>query len=401
MESLSELYKIGYGPSSSHTLAPMRACLLFVKKTPNAFSYSVELYGSLALTGKGHNTDAIIIKTLDPTPTSIKFCAGWEYPYPHGLILKALDANNQVILEWVVYSLGGGSIKVLNEDFDFQKRVYSEHSFFEVAAFCKEKGFSLVDYVYYYEPNIKPYLTSIVDAMLHSVYEGLQEEGILPGRLKLQKSAKSLLMKANTLESQDKRNKLNLMAYAYAASEQNASNEIVVTAPTMGACGVMASLIYYAYTDLGYSKHRLVNALAVGGVFGNLIKMNATISGAEGGCQAEVGSATSMAAAAKAYLEGHSIKVIEVAAEIAMEHHLGLTCDPIGGYVMIPCIERNGAAILRALDSVFMADHLVAIKDNIVGFDDVVETMNYTGRKLAIELKETSLGGLATIVKLI
>lgn len=400
MESLKELYKIGYGPSSSHTLAPMRACLLFLERTPDAFAYAVELYGSLALTGKGHNTDHIIIKTLAPKPTSIKFFASWDYPYPHGLKLKALDEFHQVTKEWVVYSLGGGSIKVLDEDFDFQKTIYKEKTFNEVVAFCKTNNFSLADYVYYYEPDIKPYLNSILDAMLHSVYEGLKQEGTLPGNLKLKRAAKELIMKANSLDSHDKRKKLSLVAYAYAASEQNASNQMVVTAPTMGACGVMASFMHYAYADLGFSRHRLVDALAVGGVLGNLIKSNATISGAEGGCQAEVGSATSMVAAAKAYLDGHSIKVIEVAAEIAMEHHLGLTCDPIGGYVMVPCIERNGAAILRAMDAVFMADHLVSIKDNIVGFDDVVETMNYTGSKLAVELKETSLGGLATIVKL-
>lgn len=400
MESLQELFKIGYGPSSSHTLAPMRACLLFLERTPDAHAYTVELYGSLALTGKGHFTDHIIIKTLEPTPTNIKFYASWDYPYPHGLKLKALDEFNQVTFEWVVYSLGGGSIKVVDEDFDFQKQIYNEKSFNEVVEFCKEKGFSLADYVYYYEPEIKPYLSKVLDAMLQSVYEGLKQEGVLPGKLKLKRVAKELSMKANSLNSHDKRKKLNLIAYAYAASEQNASNQIVVTAPTMGACGVMASLMHYAYVDLGFSRHRLVDALAVAGVFGNIVKTNATISGAEGGCQAEVGTATSMAAAAKAYLDGHSMKVIEVAAEIAMEHHLGLTCDPIGGYVMVPCIERNGTAILRAIDSVFMADHLMSIKENIVGFDDVVETMNYTGSKLAVELKETSLGGLATIVKL-
>lgn len=399
MESLKELYKIGYGPSSSHTLAPMRACMLFKERTPLAVSYTVELYGSLALTGKGHHTDSIIIKTLDPIPTNIRFRSHWEYDYPHGLKLIAYDQSNQILLSWIVYSLGGGSIKVLDENFDFQKNVYPQRSFSEIATFCKEKGFSLVDYVYYYEPEIKPYLRKVVDAMLHSVYQGLQQEGLLPGPLTIKKSAKSLLLKSHSLENNEQQKKLNLMAYAYAASEQNASNEMVVTAPTMGACGVMASLIHYAYTDLGFSKHRLVDALAVGGVFGNLIKTNATISGAEGGCQAEIGSATSMAAAAKAYLDGHSIKVIEVAAEIAMEHHLGLTCDPVGGYVMIPCIERNGAAILRAMDAVFMADNLKDIKDNLVTFDVVIETMNYTGRKLAIELKETSLGGLATFVK--
>ena len=172
MESLKELYKIGYGPSSSHTLAPMRACRLFKTRTPDAHAYTVELYGSLALTGKGHNTDQIIIDTLEPTPTDIKFYASWDYPYPHGLKLKALDEFNQVTFEWVVYSLGGGSIKVLDEDFDFQKQIYNEKSFNEVIDFCKEKDFTLADYVYYYEPEIKPYLNSILKNELF-LYERL------------------------------------------------------------------------------------------------------------------------------------------------------------------------------------------------------------------------------------
>ncbi len=400
MESLKELYKSGYGPSSSHTLAPMRACQLFKAESADATSYLVELYGSLSLTGKGHYTDQIIIQTLEPIPTEVKFYSSWDYAYPHGLKLKALDNYQQIIKEWVVYSLGGGSIEVLEEDFDFQKDVYPQKSFHEIVHFCEEKSLNLAQYVYHYEPDIHPYLNKMFEAMLSSVYQGLNSEGLLPGSLKLPKVAKNLFMKANTLDSQDKKKRLKLIAYAYAANEQNASNQIVVTAPTMGSCGVLASFMYNAYNDLGFSRHRLIDAMAVAGVIGNVIKTNATISGAEGGCQAEVGSATSMTAAAKAFLDGHSMKVIETAAEIAMEHHLGLTCDPIGGYVMIPCIERNGNAILRAHDAVFMADNLSSVKDNIVGFDDVVETMNYTGSKLAVELKETSLGGLATIVKL-
>lgn len=399
MESLREMYKVGYGPSSSHTLAPMRASEMFKERTSQAHTYEVELYGSLALTGKGHFTDDIIIKTLSPVPTHVKFCANWQYEDQSGLILKALDKEGHQFKEWTVFSLGGGSIKVLEEDFDFQRIVYPHQSFNEIAQFCREHKLNLAQYVYNFEPDIKPYLAQMLDAMFKSVYEGINQQGVLPGPLKLAKVARDLWLKANSLSSTEKKKKLKLVAYAYAANEQNASNQMVVTAPTMGACGVMAAFMYYAYHDLGFSKHRLVDAMAVAGVIGNLIKHNATISGAVGGCQAEVGSATSMAAAAKAFLDGHSIKVIEVAAEIAMEHHLGLTCDPIGGYVMIPCIERNGAAILRAFDAVFMAENLSILKDNFVQFDDVIATMNYTGQKLAVELKETSLGGLATIVK--
>ncbi|NLA78863.1 MAG: L-serine ammonia-lyase [Erysipelothrix sp.] len=399
MESLREMYKAGYGPSSSHTLAPMRACLMFKEITPDATRYEVELYGSLALTGKGHYTDEIILKTLAPIPTQVKFCSHWEHEDQSGLILKGFDAADGLIKEWVVFSIGGGSIKVLNEDFDFQRQVYPHESFNDIVSFCKAHNMNLAQYVYHFEPDIKPYLSEMLDAMFKSVYDGINTQGVLPGPLQLVKVARDLWLKANSLSSNEKQKRLKLVAYAYAANEQNASNQIVVTAPTMGACGVMASFMYYAYHDLGFSKHRLVDAMAVAGIIGNLIKHNATISGAVGGCQAEVGSATSMTAAAKAFLDGHSLKVIEVAAEIAMEHHLGLTCDPIGGFVMIPCIERNGAAILRAFDAVFMAENLSVLKDNFVQFDDVIATMNYTGSKIAVELKETSLGGLATIVR--
>ena len=397
MESLKELYKIGPGPSSSHTLAPMRACILFKEQVSNVTHYEVELYGSLSLTGKGHQTDAIIEKTLSPVPTQVIFKMEWEYDFPSGLILKAFK-NEQCILTWIVYSLGGGSIKILNTDYDFQKEIYPQKSLCEVYRFCKENKLTLPQYIYYYEPEIKPYLEEILNAMFQSVREGLKMDGLLPGTLKLKRVAKDLHFKALHSTSDDKGKRLRLMAYSYAVSEQNASNQLVVTAPTMGACGIIPSLLYYSYYDLGFEKHRLVDALAVAGIFGNLIKTNATISGAIGGCQAEVGSACSMAAAAKAYLDGYSMKVIENAAEIAMEHHLGLTCDPIAGYVMIPCIERNAAAILRAFDAVLMSSTLSDFKDNVVGFDEVVSTMNYTGQKLVIELKETSLGGLATIV---
>jgi len=384
MESLKELYKAGPGPSSSHTLAPMRACELFKQHVKDVTHYEVELYGSLSLTGKGHQTDMIIEKTLAPVPVNIIFKMDWDYDFPSGLILKAFK-NDACVLSWVVYSLGGGSIKILGSDYDFQKEIYPQKSLCEVYHFCKENKLNLAQYVYHYEPDIKPYLEDMLMAMFQSVREGLKQEGLLPGILKLKRVAKDLYFKASHSPSEDKGKRLRLMAYSYAVSEQNASNQMVVTAPTMGACGIMPSLLYYAYYDLGFEKHRLVDALAVAGIFGNLIKKNATISGAIGGCQAEVGSACSMAAAAKAFLDGHSMKVIENAAEIAMEHHLGLTCDPIAGYVMIPCIERNAAAILRSFDAVFMAATLTDFKDNIVGFDEVVSTMNYTGQKLVVE----------------
>lgn len=399
MESLKELYKAGPGPSSSHTLAPMRASKLFKEITSSATQYEVELYGSLSLTGKGHGTDQIIMDTLAPIATTVSFHLDWPYHHPHGMILNAYQ-NHQLIKQWVVYSLGGGSIKIEGEDYGFDKQVYPHQSFNEIVAYCKENNLNLAQYAYQFEPDLHEYLAMILEVMFASIHEGLKTEGVLPGSLKLNRIAKDLFIKSQTIESKEKRKQTQLLAYAYASMEQNASGKTVVTAPTMGSCGVLSSYLFHAYYDLGFSKHRLIDALAVAGLFGNLIKTNATISGAVGGCQAEVGSACSMTAVAKTYLDGLPIKIIEMAAEIAMEHHLGLTCDPIGGYVMIPCIERNGAAVLRAMEASFMATTLGAIKDNLVGFDDVVATMNYTGTKIAKELRETSLGGLATIVKL-
>lgn len=241
----------------------------------------------------------------------------------------------------------------------------------------------------------------ILDAMLKSVETGLKTTGVLPGRLKMERSARAIYLKASSVSDPMERLKLKQLAYAYAASEQNASIAKVVTAPTLGSCGIMAGMMYYYYKDAGISKQRLVKALGVGGIFGNIIKTNATISGAVGGCQAEVGAACCMAAAASAYLNDLNLKQIEYAAEIAMEHHLGLTCDPVGGYVIIPCIERNGVALLRAFDAMLLAKTMGKIKPNRVSFDMVVNTMSYTGQKLPLELKETSLGGLAAEVKVI
>ena len=225
--------------------------------------------------------------------------------------------------------------------------------------------------------------------MVDCVERGLHKEGVLPGKLRLSRSAKLVYKEA----AEDDR--LKLMAYAYAACEENADHGVCVTAPTLGACGVMASLVYYLKNICDIPDDLLTDALAVGGIFGNLIKKNATISGAVGGCQAEVGAAVSMAAAAYAYILGLNSEEIEYAAEIGMEHHLGLTCDPVMGYVMIPCIERNAVAVLRAMDAAELSMSLSKLRGHLISFDMVVKTMNETGKRIPIELKETSTGGLA------
>lgn len=400
MESLKKLYKIGYGPSSSHTLAPAAACQKYLDTFPMVDHLKVELYGSLSLTGKGHFTDTIIRRTFAPREVNILFKLDWNEVFPNGFYIYGFDQDNNLIQRWTVFSLGGGSIRILECPDEEDVDPYPEKNMTEILRLCTDKNWSYFDYVHYYEPDIESYLEKILDAMLNSVERGLNTSGILPGKLQMERSAKAIYLKSESVENPDEKIKLRQMSYAYATSEENASVATVVTAPTLGSCGIMAGLMYYYYNDLGVSKQRLVRALAVGGVFGNVIKANATISGAVGGCQAEIGAACCMAAAASAYLNDLSIKQIEYAAEIAMEHHLGLTCDPVGGYVIIPCIERNAVGLLRSLDAMVLAKYMGKIKENRVRFDMVVNTMSYTGQKLPIELKETSLGGLATEVRL-
>jgi L-serine dehydratase len=398
MESLKEMYKIGPGPSSSHTLAPWRAAQLFKQAYPEAISFDVELYGSISLTGKGHFTDQILMSTFAPKLCRVFFRLNWAHNYDHGMIYKAYDGKNRLMGEWTVFSLGGGSIRVLESDFDFQRPIYHYANTSEMLQDVQRNHGSLVQMVLSHESDIESYLNDILEAMFRSVKKGLETTGVLPGLLEVPRVSKSLLLQAKSMEREEQRDRLKLVAYAYANNEENASNGLVVTAPTLGASGVMAALMYHLYYDKGISRQKLIHALMVGGMFGNVVKQNATISGAQGGCQAEIGTACSMAAAALAFVEGFPLQTIEYAAEIAMEHHLGLTCDPVGGYVIIPCIERNGAAVLRAVDAVLMADTIGRVKTPRVNFDTIVRTMNYTGKKIALELRETALGGLATEV---
>lgn len=404
MESLKELYKIGSGPSSSHTIAPQRAVKLFLDKYKDTVSLRVVLYGSLSLTGKGHFTDQAVIMAAKDIPCTVEFSsADWEHDFPNGLTIEGFDCEQNPTGNWTVFSLGGGSIKVLNENFDFQKNVYPHDSIEKIKKVCKRKKYGFEEYVFEIEPELRPYLKNILNAMIDAVERGMRAEGYLLGHLRIKRSAKDMFRSLSNLgdvfsESVLKNRKL--CTYAYANMEENACLGAVVTAPTCGSSGVLAACMYYYFHDKRYDLDRLVNALAVAGIFGNVVKTNATISGAEGGCQAEVGVACAMSAAAISYLEGASIEVIEYAAEIAMEHHLGLTCDPLSGYVIIPCIERNAVATNRAFEAAHTASFLAAHKKILITFDMVVETMKYTGSKIALELRETSLGGLATAFSL-
>ncbi len=397
MESLRYLYKIGAGPSSSHTMGPQAASLKVSQLCPNAIGFRVTLCGSLALTGKGHLTDYIIEKTLSPKPVNFVWKA-LELPYhPNGMIFEALDSGGMVINSYTIYSIGGGSIVFDGEEVEKNPANLYLETMDQMIEYMETKHLDPYEYVLEVEgEGIRSHLLQVMKVMFETVEKGLNNSGIIPGKLQLTRVANSLHMQAMNCDDPIIKEKLLISAYAYAVSEENASGGIVVTAPTCGASGVIPGILYYLYHHKNFSKDRLVRALAVGGLFGNTIKSNATISGAEGGCQAEVGTACTMAAAMYAYLQDLNIHQIEYAAEIAMEHHLGLTCDPVGGYVQIPCIERNGIAALRAIDAATYARYVKKVKDNKVSFDTVVNTMMKTGKDLKSEYRETSLGGLAT-----
>ena len=396
MESLKELYRIGPGPSSSHTLAIKRACEYFLLKKPDAIDCTVKLYGSLALTGKGHMTDKIILNCFEGRNIDIVFINEFNPNHPN--TLELIDNNTNAMM--TIYSTGGGAFKVEGEDYQVDKDVYPHKNMSEIIEYCIKEQIDLYEYAEQFEPGINTYLLTILDQMLATVEKGLTTDGMLPGPLKLERVAKRIYHQALTTDEESVKKQLLLTAFAYSCSEENACGNTVVTAPTLGSCGVVPAIMAYYSRELNYSNDMLVKALGVAGLFGNVIKENATISGAEGGCQAEIGAACAMAAAACAYLEKLSLNQIDYAAEIGIEHHLGLTCDPIGGYVMIPCIERNGVAALRAMDAMLYAKYLGKIKQNRISFDMVVQTMNYTGQKLAVELKETSLGGLALTLEI-
>lgn len=391
MESIRELYKIGVGPSSSHTMGPQRICEQAKKRFQNADCYEVTLYGSLALTGKGHLTDYIIEKTLEPVPV----CFYWQIDalpkHPNAMKIVAYQKEIK-IGELIAYSIGGGSVVYDNEISQKPMSVYAHSSFEAIKDYLEGTGGSLYAYVLENEgEGFKEYLEKVFSTMETCVEAGLKASGTLPGKLALKRVAKELYEQAVKTGNE----RLLITSFAYAVSEQNASGQTIVTAPTCGASGVLPALLYYAKHHLKYSKEACLEALAVAGLIGNLVKTNATISGAEGGCQAEVGTATAMAAAAYASLLGLDMHGIEYAAEMGLEHQLGLTCDPVGGYVQIPCIERNGFGVLRAVDAALYAKALTPLRKNRVSFDSVVRVMKNTGKDLKEAYRETSLGGLA------
>ena len=396
MESLRELYKIGVGPSSSHTMGPQKASAIIKAKYPNAEKVTVTLYGSLAKTGRGHRTDYIIEQTLSPIKTEIVFDENkTDLPHPNTMCFSVLcDGKTEEI---TVASIGGGEIRVIGENAEQPKIVYNLRSFTDIAKYCDDREIHLPDYVAECEgEEIWDYLHEIWDCMKHSVHDGLKAEGEIFGGLHVQRKAKQLYNNRHMDETSETKENRMVCAYAFAVSEQNAAcaGEIV-TAPTCGSCGVVPAVLMYFQKKRGFSDDEIVRALAAGGVVGNLIKTNASISGAEAGCQAEIGTACAMAAAALAELYHMSNGQIEYAAEVAIEHHLGLTCDPVRGLVQIPCIERNAVAAMRAINAVNLANFLADSRK--ISLDLVIKTMYETGKDLSCRYRETSEGGLAKL----
>ncbi len=395
MESLTELFRIGYGPSASHTMGPRKAAEIFLAEQPNASQFRVTLYGSLAATGKGHLTDQAITEALKPHLVELIWHPETELPlHPNGMEFEALDADGVGMGSWRVYSIGGGALKVEGAS-ELQHNLYNLNSMEEIVAHVSQKAEPLWCYVVEQEGEaIWEYLKKVWHVMRDSVKRGCNGVGILPGELKLPRKSFSFFLKARQDRGSFQRANL-LFAYSLAVSEENAAGGQIVTAPTCGSCGVLPAVLYYLQETNHLPEKTILHALATAGLIGNLVKTNGSISGAEVGCQGEIGTACAMAAGAAVQLLGGSPAQVEYAAEMGFEHHLGLTCDPVAGLVQIPCIERNAFAATRALDSAEYA--LLSDGRHRISFDEVVKTMSQTGRDLKLSYRETSTGGLAAI----
>jgi len=407
MHSLTKLYRVGPGPSSSHTMGPTRAAQRFKARNPDCKYFEVTLYGSLALTGRGHLTDKAIINTLKPAETKINwdYVKVWER-HTNAMKFQALDApGGKVLDEYMAYSVGGGAIVddssrggAPNTPEGEVYEVYKVHSMREVLQWTEKEGKPMWQFVYEHEgESIDAFLREIWGTMKDAINRGLLATGVLPGGLNLRRRANAMYLKARRMQPVFARN-IRLFSYALAVSEENANSGVVVTAPTCGACGVVPAVLRWTAEMMDNTEEEIVHALAVAGLFGNIAKTNASISGAEVGCQGEVGVACAMAAAACCQLMGGSPTQIEHAAEMALEHHLGLNCCPVEGLVQIPCIDRNAHAATRAVDCAEFA--LAMDGKHMISYDEVVLAMKLSGLDMGAEYKETSLGGLSVTYNL-
>ena len=398
METIKKIYKAGYGPSSSHTMGPNHAAEMFAARTKGAVRYRVTLYGSLAATGKGHHTDVAITRGLAPKEVEIVWHSDIVKPFhPNGMLFEALDADGKTEDQWLVYSIGGGYLATEEGEVPLgitpEGEVYPHNTMRDIMEYIDREGLSFWEYVEQCEDgSLWFYLEDMWQQMQQTIEEGLQDDRVIAGGLHLRSKAHQYFIRASAFKPSLQSRAL-VIAYALATSEQNACGGRIVTAPTCGSSGVLPAVLYHLKKNHGFSDREILRAMATAGLFANVIKTNASISGAEVGCQGEVGSACVMAAVASNQLFGGSPKQIEYAAEMAMEHNLGLTCDPLCGLVQIPCIERNAMAALRALDINIYA--MMSDGRHIITFDKVVKTMKLTGKDLPSLYRETSLGGLA------
>ena len=398
MESIKQIYRIGNGPSSSHTMGPRRAARMFLDRLKDKLPFArfeVTLYGSLAATGRGHMTDVAVLSILKPVaPTTILWEPKIFLPFhPNGMLFRAFDAEGKELDNWTIFSIGGGTLA--NEEYNEQKtvEVYEMSKIRDIQHWCESTGHSYWEYVEECEgAEIWDYLAEVWDVMQEAVRRGLEAEGILPGGLGIRRRASVYVIRAKGYGSSIKSRGL-VYAYALAVSEENACGGRIVTAPTCGSCGVLPAVLYHLKETREFRDSRILRALATAGLFGNVVRTNASISGADVGCQGEVGVACAMAAGAASQLFGGTAAQIEYASEMGLEHHLGLTCDPVGGLVQIPCIERNAFAAARALDANTFSNF--SDGKHRVSFDQVVEVMRQTGKDLPSLYKETSEGGLA------
>lgn len=406
MKSISKLFRYGPGPSSSHTIAPSNAAFAFKELLVDlpVSKIVVTLFGSLSFTAVGHHSDLAIVKALSPYKVEIKLDHVTEVEHPLTMAFAAYDQDKK-ILEKHYSSLGGGEITSPDDPRVIENDIYPFRNFEEIKEYMKKNNLSsLKEFALRFEgPSIAEYLSLTLDRMFYSIENGLKKDSLIPAnsnpRLVWKRVAGKINEEANKIPDLEAKREMLLTSYAYAVGESSASGEEVITSPTCGSSGVLPAILYYEYKNDGVNKDKLIDALFIAGIFGNIVKQNASIAGAIGGCQAEIGTASSMAAAALCYIKDLSLFAQEYAAECAMEHFLGLSCDPVDGYVIIPCIERNGMGVLRSYDSYLYARYVAPIRKNEVSFDNVVSAMKLTGDALEEAYKETALGGLAKILK--
>ncbi|MDY0222941.1 MAG: L-serine ammonia-lyase [Desulfobacterium sp.] len=398
MESLKALYRIGLGPSSSHTMGPRFAGERFAASHPRADHYRVTLYGSLAATGKGHLTDAALYEVFGREKLDLVWQPDPSLPeHPNGMSFEAFSSSGALLGSQIYFSVGGGSVRTPEDIALPAKSLYPHKNLQEIMEHCAQRGITYWEYVAEHDNEVFLYhLGSVWNAMKAAVEKGLNSQGVLPGSLGL--GRKAWIFHQRTRSAAEDMQETGLItSYALAVSEENAGGGTIVTAPTCGSCGIVPAVLYYMQKKKSSTDLDIVKALATAGVFGNVIKKNASISGAEVGCQGEVGSACAMAAAAVCQLLGGSLRQIEYAAEMGLEHHLGLTCDPVDGLVQIPCIERNACAATRALSAAKMS--ILSDGSHLISFDEVVSVMKQTGHDLPSLYRETSVGGLAGMYK--